>query len=725
MKKEALHRIQVGAAIALLACCLVTLMTVVIWPEVFNAFEAKSLDIRYKSRLIHLWEKRAGATIDDIIIIDIDNRSLEKLGQFNQWPRSYHARLIDYITTGGALAIGFDILFLEPERNQAEDSALVASTNNNAIVYHALAFSAAAEDAFLYAMQTPPHGFATEKFSLSLPKAASRNLIHMDRFDGKLVELYNASTGLGFANFLPDNDSVIRGMPLFMNFASRQYPAFAMAVALGALGATPDNIDIIPGREIIIRPPGAQGKAIMKIPVDRKCRMLVNYQGTFQTFRYISYYDVIMQRVPKELFNGRIVLIGTSAPGLSDIRPVPFQDAFPGVEIHANIIFNILTQQFISKQNLLFAILNTIIWAILVAITGIWFKPGKSAVITILVLSGFVSLAIFVFARFAYWLEMIRPLLAVTSSYLFVYVYRFLHEEKDKQRLKKMFQHYLNVSIVEEMTKNPELLKLGGEKRYATALFSDIENFTTLSENMPPEEMVSQLNEYLTAMTNIILGYDGYLDKYEGDAIMAIFGIPVEQPDHARRACKAALDMQKRLKQLRTQWRKQNRPEFHARIGINSGYMIAGNIGGTERFDYTVIGDSVNLASRLEGANKIYHTRILLSDETRSLVGDEFFFRELDRIRVKGKTNTVCVCELIDEKANIQSSSSREFLQAYHQGLECYRKREFRAALGHFHKALQLVPDDYPVKMFIKRCNYYRKNPVPREWDGVFNLKSK
>jgi len=725
MKKEALHRIKVGIAIALLACCIVTLMTVVVWPGVCNAFEAKSLDIRHKSRLIHLWEKRAGSTIDDIIIIDIDSRSLEKLGQFNQWPRSYHARLIEYITSGGALAIGFDILFLEPERIHAEDSALVVSTANNAIVYHALAFSAADEDAFLYSMPTPPPGFTAEKFSLLLSEADSKNLISMDRFDGKLVELYNASTGLGFANFLPDNDSVIRGMPLFMNFAGRQYPAFSLAVVLGALGATPENIEFIPGREIIIRPPGAAGKADLRIPVDRKGRMLINYQGTFQTFRYISYYDVIMQRVPKEMFNGRIALIGTSAPGLSDIRPVPFQDAFPGVEIHANIIYNILSQQFIKKQNLLFAILNTIIWAILVAITGILFKPVKSAVITILVLSGFVSLAILLFARFAYWLEMVRPLLAVTNSYLFVYVYRFLHEEKDKQRLKKMFQHYLNVSVVEEMIKKPEMLKLGGEKRYATAMFSDIENFTTLSENMPPEEMVSQLNEYLTAMTNIILRYEGYLDKYEGDAIMAIFGIPIEQPDPARRACKAALDMQKRLEQLRSQWRKQNKPEFYARIGINSGYMIAGNIGGIERFDYTVIGDSVNLASRLEGANKIYRTRILLSDETRNLAGDVFICRELDRIRVKGKSNTVCVYELLDESSVIQPGSKRDFLHLFGQGLDCYRKRDFRAALTYFHKALHLNPDDYPVKMFIKRCNYYRKNPVPHDWDGVFNLKSK
>jgi len=320
---------------------------------------------------------------------------------------------------------------------------------------------------------------------------------------------------------------------------------------------------------------------------------------------------------------------------------------------------------------------------------------------------------------------MVRPFIAVIFSYLFVYVYRFINEERDKQRLKKMFQHYLTASVVDEMLEKPELLKLGGEKRFATALFSDVENFTPLSENMPPEEMVAQLNEYLTAMTKIILKYEGYLDKYEGDAIMAIFGIPVEQPDHAKRACMAALEMQRKLVHLRNNWRKQNKPEFHVRIGINSGHMIAGNIGGIERFDYTVIGDSVNLASRLEGANKTYQTCLLLSEFTKKLLQDEFILRELDQIRVKGKTEPVCVFELISDNQNGVSDEMQKFLQEFHQGLQFYRNMKWELALKKFQRALKIKKNDYPAKIFIERCNYFKNNPVQKDWDGVFDIKTK
>jgi len=721
MKKNVKHPALVGLNIGLLASIAVSFITFILWPKVFDAFEAKSLDIRYKSRLSHLWEERKASTIDDIIIVDIDNRSLEKLGQFNQWPRSYHAQLIDYLTEGGALAIGFDILFLEPERDPDDDRALTTSTGNNANVFHSLAFSSAEPDAFLYPMDEAPSGFNVNKFTML---TNINNLFSMERFDGKLVDLYNASAGVGFANFSPDNDSVIRAMPMFLDFAGRQYPSFSLAIAIGALGADASQLDISPGKRIVIHPPGAEGKSV-KIPVDEKYRMLINYQGSFQTFRYISYYDVIMQRVPKEMFSGRIVLVGTSAAGLSDIRPVPFQDAFPGVEIHANIIYNILTQQFIKKQNIIFVFINTLFWAAVVSVIGVFFKPWKSACFIVLVLGGFIYLSIFLFAKYAYWLEMVRPFTAVIFSYLFVYVYRFINEEKDKQRLKNMFQHYLSASVVDEMLQNPELLKLGGEKRYATALFSDVENFTTLSENMPPEMMVAQLNEYLTAMTQIVLKYEGYLDKYEGDAIMAIFGIPVEHPDHAQRACLAALEMQKKLVQLRSQWQKRNEPEFFTRIGINSGYMIAGNIGGTERFDYTVIGDSVNLASRLEGANKTYQTRILLSEFTRKHLPDGFITRELDKIRVVGKMEPVCVFELMSNDQNDLSEDRQKFLNEFNQGLQLYRNKKWGPALEKFQNALQFDNRDYPATMFIERCTYFKNNPVPPDWDGVFDIISK
>ncbi len=723
MTDNFIQRVARGVIIGILASASVWAITLWLWPGVFDAFESRSLDIRYRARLGSLWQERNGAPIDDIIIIDIDNRSLDKLGQFNQWPRTYHARLVDYATQGGALAVGFDLLFLEPQRDESEDQELLKATINNSNVHHALTFSSAEPDAFLYPMDAPPEGFNADRFTLPANQY-NYDFITMDRFDGKMVDLYNAAAGVGYANFSPDNDSVIRYMPMYIKFADQLYPSFSLSIVLGALGASTKNIEFT-SKGMLIHPPGAEGQTALQIPLREKTKMLINYQGTFQTFRYISYYDALMQRVPKEVFNGRIVLVGTSAAGLSDIRPVPFQDAFPGVEIHANIIHNILTQNFIRQPNLFFSVISIILIAAIISFFGIYLKPLKSSVITISVLGIYAYLSVALFSQYGYWMEMVRPMMAILLAYLFVFMYRFMHEERDKQKLKNMFKHYVTASVVDEMLQNPELLKLGGDRRYATALFTDIESFTTISENMQPEKMVSHLNEYLTAMTNIILKYEGYLDKYEGDAIMAIFGVPVEQPDHTKRACRAALDMQNELEILRKKWKFAGKPQFHTRVGINSGSMIAGNIGGTERFDYTVIGDSVNLASRLEGVNRSYGTSIIISEYTRNELDEPFVVRELDQIRVKGKHKPVRIYELLKYQENSLSSEIQKLLKDYADGLEYYREKQWQQAIAQFNKVLAIKENDIPSTLFIERCQYFMEHPIPENWDGVFDMQTK
>lgn len=721
-----LKRIGIGTVLGILAAGVVILLTYALLRPLFRDLEAKTLDWRYTERLKRLWQERQGATIDDIIIIDIDNRSLEKLGRFDQWPRTYHAQLIDYLTEAGALAIGFDILFMERDRSRSEDRALVAATANSNIVYHAMSFSMADPDAFLYPMLAPPEGFEAERFSFKFPPEISDYFRKADRMDGKFIELYNAAAGIGYANFSPDNDSVIRTMPMFLNFAGRQYLALSLAIVMGVLNADQSNVEVVPGKEIIINPPGGTAEDAFRIPINRQGRMLISYQGTFQTFRYISYYDVLMQRVPPEIFEGRIVLVGTSAPGLSDIRPVPFQDAFPGVEVHANIIYNILTQEFITRQNMPLSIINLLLLAILIAVVGMILKPWFSAIIGILLSGGYVFFSTFLFASDAFWVDLVRPIMAIFFAYLFVFMYRYVAEEKDKRFIKNIFQHYLTASVVDELLRRPDMLKLGGDRRVATAFFSDIKNFTTVSEKLSPEELVRQLNEYLSVMTDVVLKYEGYLDKYEGDAIMAIFGVPVDQEDHARRACLAALEMQEILVHLRKRWRSRGEPEFHVRIGINSGPMIAGNIGGENRFDYTVIGDAVNLASRLEGANKAYGTNIMISEFTREMLNDDsIILRELDMIRVKGKTKPVRIFEVMAKDRSHLSNAQLLLLDEFRKGLEAYRKKKWDLAIRYFQQALQVVPDDGPAKAYIERCQFYKKHPVPINWDGVFEMKTK
>ncbi|MDZ7262183.1 MAG: adenylate/guanylate cyclase domain-containing protein [candidate division KSB1 bacterium] len=720
-----------GLLFGVLSALVVIGVTEILAPDIFDKFEAKTLDWRYQRKIEKLWEKRKGATIDDIIIVDIDDRSLEKLGRFEHWPRSYHARIIDYLSSAGAKAIGFDILFMEQGKDSLSDQLLVQAVKKAGNVYLAMSFSNANPDAFLYTMKKPPTGLEVEKLSYQIADSTSNELLNLDRFDGKFIELYNSSAGIGFANFFTrggEDESVIRTMPLFINFASRQYPSFPMALVLGVLGARETDIYLGPKNSIALNIINRTRKSrTIKIPVDQEGSILINYMGAYRTFRFVPYYDVLEKRLPGEFFNNRIVLVGATAAGLYEWRPVPFQTAFPGVEIHANIIFSILNQNFLIKVGPATSTLILFLLTALIALPAVYLRPHFSIILTVLVAGLYGLNSIFMFTEKGVWTEEVRPLLGIMLSYLVVVTYRFIHEEKSKKLIKNMFHHYLSATVVNELLKNRDRLKPGGKRTVATAFFSDIKNFTTIAETMEAEELVSMLNEYLSAMTDIVLKYNGYLDKYEGDAIMAVFGIPLEQEDHAWCACLAAMEMQHRLVELRLKWQSEARPKFEARIGINSGSMIAGNIGGEKRVDYTVIGDSVNLASRLEGSNKIYNTNIIISEDTYKYVRDKVIVRELDYIRVKGKHRPVRVYELLAKAEQGIDEKTAKVLEYFAQGLKIYREGNWERAYNQFIKALQIKPDDGPSQEFFRRCKLFieEKKTVPPNWDGVFEIDSK
>lgn len=720
MTESLLKKALLGAALGLLAGILVLFVTDVLLKKAFHNFEAKTLDMRYPSRLTALQAQRNNATIEDIIIVDIDNRSLEKLGRFQQWPRRYHARVIDYLRAGGARCIAFDMLFMERDAQTVEDSLFAISTGNAGNVVHSLNFLAANPDEFLYKMDKPPQGFAAKQFVLPLPPPTVARLDSFDRFDGKLMELYNNSAGVGFTNFLPDDDSVIRKMPVLLKFAGQAYPSFALAVVMQTLGLTGKDIQVDLGREIRL-----QAGQRLRIPIDQRGRFLINYMGTWKTFRYVSYYDVLEQRLPAEMFEDCIVLVGTSVAGLSDLRPVPFQAAFPGVEVHANIIYNVLRQDFITQQSQTLSIVVMLIFAMIAGVITMIWSPWLGILFVLALSGGYVYLTMWIFEQRNAWVPLVQPMLSFGIAFLSVMVYRFLSEERQKQLIKGMFAHYASDLVVNELIKDPSKLKLGGDKKFATAFFSDIKDFTTVSEKLAPEKLIMQLNEYLSAMTDIVLEYGGYLDKYEGDAVVAVFGVPVDQPDHAERACLAALDMQKVLIDLRKKWTAEKRPAFEARIGLNTGEMIAGNIGGKNRFDYTVIGDPVNLASRLEGANKMYDTKIMIGEETYNLAKGAIIARELDFLRVKGKAKPVRVYEVLARRRDGFAESLNTAFTHFARGLELYRLQEWQKAIAEFRRVLEFKPDDGPAKEFLRRCDVFMQSPRPTEWDGVFEMRTK
>jgi len=413
-----------------------------------------------------------------------------------------------------------------------------------------------------------------------------------------------------------------------------------------------------------------------------------------------------------------------TATSTTDIGVTPFQKRYPMVGIHGNILNTLLTERHIVRDT---PGIRLLLFLALGGVTG-FVVPGfriKSGGSLCLLLGVFYTLAATVFYRkLGLWLALAGPLTLILVNYTLISFIRFITEEKEKKFIKGAFGQYLSPKIIEQIMEDPSRLRLGGEKKVCTAFFSDVAGFSTISEKLTPEELVQLLNEYLTEMTNIILSFDGTVDKYEGDAIIAIFGAPINYDDHARRACEASVMMQKRLIELREKWRQEGKQELTVRIGLNTGPMVVGNMGSIQRMDYTMMGDSVNLASRLEGANKPYGTYVMISEFTYEHCREHVVVRELDKIRVVGKKEPVTVYELVDMKG-CPTEETLALLSGYEQALGHYKAGKWDQALEGFRALLEKYPQDGPSGTYVERCGEFKASPPPADWDGVYVLKSK
>ncbi|QQR83210.1 CHASE2 domain-containing protein [Candidatus Peregrinibacteria bacterium] len=417
--------------------------------------------------------------------------------------------------------------------------------------------------------------------------------------------------------------------------------------------------------------------------------MNINYFAGPGSYTTLSFWDVYQGKLvdthgqPVSL-SGKIALIGPTAIDLQDtyLSPVSEGAQMAGVEIHANAVQTLIEGRFLRNQS------STSLWILLIAtllINGLLFGLLRARYATPLFLVELIAWLIAGIAAYesGLLLNVVYPIFALILSFTGTFLVRYVLEAKDRRFLERAFGHYLNPTMVEQIIKNPSLLNLGGEKRMVTVFFSDVEHFTSISERMPPEALMSFLNEYLAAMSDVILKYNGTLDKYEGDAIMAFWNALIEQKDHAKLACLAALENQKILSQLGEKWAAKGYPALHVRIGLNTGDVIVGNVGSKDHINYTVMGDAVNLGSRLEGVNKVYSTRIMISESTYDHVKQDLVCREVDRIRVKGKHEAVRIFELIGVKEEV-SSTQIELIKRFEEGLEHYRTRNFLAAIDLF-----------------------------------------
>lgn len=436
-----------------------------------------------------------------------------------------------------------------------------------------------------------------------------------------------------------------------------------------------------------------------------------------------EYYEFINQKF-KKLLHGKICIIGHSATSSIDLGNIPLQKDYPMCGLHGNVINTFLTGQFIKLLPDKLELLFLIIFGLMTGFSVPKFKIANGAAFCLFQIVFYSLCAYYLFSKSFILINLFTPLFVIVFTYLIISVLRFIYEEKQKKFIKSAFGQYLAPVIVEQISRDPSRLKLGGERKICTSYFSDVAGFSTISEHLTPEDLVALLNEYLTAMTDIIIANNGTIDKYEGDAIIALFGAPVDFEDHAARACFASIEMQKILVEMRGQWARQGKDQLFVRMGLNSGPMVVGNMGSLQRMDYTMMGDTVNLAARLEGANKPYGTYTMISEYTYDMCCNFIDVRELDKIRVVGKKEPVTVYELLDKK-NCLKGKKTLVVESFMKSLELYKQKKWKEALKAFDITLKIDPSDKPSEVYLQRCVEFLKTPPPQDWDGVFVLKSK
>ncbi|MEW6296504.1 MAG: CHASE2 domain-containing protein [Thermodesulfobacteriota bacterium] len=721
---------------------------------ILDLIELKTYDLRFLSR-------GPLPPSPAVVMALIDEKSIDTEGRW-PWPRSKLAALVDILSRDGAKVIGFDVGFLEPDENaQLEFIDQFTRKIDALAIKHPrladfirqskkradsdLALANAIKDSsaavvlgyFFYMsetdLETPLEQkdidqqlkhIAGSKYPLILYREQGIGGVPFFRAyapKSNLPMFTEAAASSGYFSLRGDQDGVVRWMPLIIQGGEDLFPPLAVLCAWHYLGKPQLMVKV--GRY------GAEGIQIADqlIPTDEIGQVLINYLGPAKTFPHFSISDILRGKLARGTFTDKIVLVGATAMGIYDPRNTPFSPLYPGVEIHATVIDNILTRNFVTRPqwSKVYDLSAILILGVLIGVA----LPRMSALKGLLFATGLIVLHIgivhWLFVQTGVWLNIVYPLLVISTNYTALTVYDYFTEERERKKIKEAFRYYVAPVVIEEMLKEPGRLKLGGEEKVLTVLFSDLQGFTSASERYAPQEMIELLSEYYARMTEQIFAYQGMLKEYVGDELMAIFGAPVEQTDHAERACAAALAMRAHREALSAEWAKIGRPPLIARTGINSGLMLVGNLGSKYRFAYGVLGDHVNLGSRLEGLNKAYGTEILIGENTAQLVAQSFLLREIDMVRVVGREQPVRIYELLAKAGTSLPPEREKAFSCYAAGLEAYRERRWDEALALFEESLALCPGDGPSRIMAGRCQIYQKTSPPEEWDGVFEAPHK
>ena len=707
---------------------------------------------RLRSLVFDSYQRMAPLQFDPelpVRIVDIDEESLKKLGQW-PWPRTLLAELVDKLGQQGAAAIAFDMVFPEPDRlSPANAVQYWPQASVIAQIKPELDKLPSNDQVLADAIGEAPivMGFIASPFTEALPETKAGfshggddPRLFAPSYPGAVASLkvlQDPALGAGALNWIPEFDQIIRRMPIVVRIGDTLFPSLSADVLRLAQGAS----------TYVVKSSGASGEkafgektGIVKvrvgdfeIPTEANGQMWVRFTPQTRE-RYLPAWQVLNGEIGEDQIAGRILLIGTSAAGLLDLRATPLEASVPGVELHAQAVEQILRGAFLLRPDfakpaeLLYILVLGILIAVLIYRTG----ALGSALLGAVAVAFVVGLSWYAFDAWGWLVDPVYPTLALSAIYLTGTSFVFLRTERERNRVRNAFSHYMAPALVERLAAEPDRLKLGGENRDMTLMFSDVRGFTTISEGLDAEALTRFLNSLFTPLSNIILEEQGTIDKFMGDALMAFWNAPLDDPDHPSHACRAALRMRDEMKTLNERWRKEAEEsgrefkEVKLGIGLNTGMCCVGNLGSETRFDYSVIGDNVNIASRLEGQSKTYDLVAIVGQETVSRAPG-FAFLELDLLKVKGKTAATRIFALLGDAALKESESFKDLTAKHQEFLARYRAKDWDAA-----EALSVECEEIAgpqlhrlYELYRERIAAFRVTPPPDNWDGTAEALSK
>ncbi|MFW2604643.1 adenylate/guanylate cyclase domain-containing protein [Aliarcobacter butzleri] len=666
----------------------------------------------------------------NVVIVDIDETSIKSLGQW-PWSRDKLAKILENLTLANVGIVGLDIVFAEEDRTSPHKILQDLKIYKKDVPNYDLEFANVVE----YSPVILGYQFDLVKKDNANAKVPQIPAIFIEKDkpqDNKsyLIEAYNTILNIpqiqdkayssGFFNNIPDDTGIIRSVPLIISYDDTIYPSLALEV-----------IRVINDTQKVVVQYDENGISNIvlddiSIPTDRYGRMLINFRGPERSFKYISAIDIYNNSFDKSEIDGKIVLIGTSAAGLFDLRATPFDSIFPGVEVHANIIDNILMQDFIYKAswldgaNILIIFVLSIIIVMLTTYTTFWANP----IIFISFSTSYLFLVYNLLFDYGIVLNILFPIATVLIASIMTTLFDYFYNIKKEEAIKAKFASKVSKNVMDDILKNIDKNEFSAKSKEVTIFFSDIRGFTNISEKLDAKELISFLNRYMQPMSEIIIKYQGTIDKFIGDAIMAYWNAPIDIKNHCDLSLKASLEQLEVLEKLNVELQKENLPKIDIGIGLNTGTVIVGEMGSSLRSDYTVIGDTINLGSRVESLCKYYDSKLNISNFTKDKLQEKYIFRFLDLVKVKGKNEPVEIWQVLG--SGEAKESLKEELDLYHKAIEFYKNSDFINALEIFESLEnnENKTNKNIYKIYITRCKEFIKTP-PKNFDGVYEHTTK